>query len=59
MINTINKKMLNVIFLILFFSLINIQIVLAVEWQYGSTHQHTGYSTWWGYDGSKFTENWK
>lgn len=36
--------------------IISIPLVPAVEWVYGSTHQHTGYSTWWGYDGDPDTD---
>ncbi len=47
---TISKKILNCVFLGLVFTLISIPLLTAA-WRYGSLHQHTGYSTQWGYNG--------
>ena len=41
---------LSIIFVILFILLFS--LTSALEWDYGSLHQHTGFSTWWGYDGN-------
>lgn len=49
-----NNKKLIIFFGGLVFFLISINVALALEWQYGSTHVHTGYSTKVGYDGNIF-----
>ena len=42
--------------LTLFLINVGLVVVNAETWSYGvSLHQHTGYSTWWGYDGNPFT----
>jgi|SRR3989344_111336 len=48
-----NKNILFIIFLIFF--IWGLSFISALEWHYGSTHVHTGYSTWWGYDGQSST----
>ena len=37
------------------FLVFSISLVSSTSWETGSLHQHTGYSTWWGYDGNAFT----
>src|SRR3989344_491961 len=49
------KEIFLLISFLLIVNLLNFQIISAVEWVEGSLHQHTGYSTWWGYDGNPLT----
>lgn len=44
-----------IIVIIFSFILFTISFSSSLEWNYGSTHVHTGYSTWWGYDGNPLT----
>lgn len=46
----INKKFAISTFIVLAFLISNIT-VSAATWKYGALHQHTGYSSWYGYDG--------
>jgi len=52
--NLRNLKLIFVFILIFFLGVINLNIVDAAVWKYGSTHQHTGYSTNLGPDGIPF-----
>jgi len=51
----IKIKNLYVIVILIVFTSLASQGVSAAQWVYGSLHQHTGYSTGWGYDGNPFT----
>ena len=51
-----NRKILKSILLLLFFSLIS-QTIMAANWNYGIIHQHTGFSTGWGYDTIPFNDD--
>ena len=47
---------MNKLFFIGFVFVIIIQGSFALEWAEGSLHQHTGYSTFEGYDGHFYTD---
>jgi len=40
--------------ILIFINLISV-LTSAITWERGSLHQHTGFSTWWGYDGDLLT----